>query len=1357
MAPKLLIHAPMFLKQLRKQFLLILTSLFVLMIVKISSADTITWTNTAGGSWSDGINWDLHRVPASDDDVLITLDGTYAITVANAVQAEARNVTIGAINGTQSLVLTNSTDFLVQQNLTVQTNGVCLVGHQINFGQMFVSGKLFWLSGTLGGPLTVQTNGNLTITGGTSKGMQSAITNQGTITWAEPSLFTGGSSVLVNQGLFILQTNLVLGGGANFINSGTILEPSGTTNSLQNVGGNFANGGTMLIQTNASLTLMAMWPYVLNLTDGTVISGPGLLRLDNTSTSSVLNADGTITVDGTFELFNGNLRGNQTWTGSGNFNWIGGTMAGAGITTIGTNFHLNILVPNTKSLDGHTLVNRGTVNWIDGFVGLLNTQSAFINDGLLVCGHFGGFGGSSLPNDSLFQNNGTLLCPADQQAFFLCNCNFTNRGTVTVQSNSVLEFSSSYSDALNFADGTLLNGPGTTQIKDIDLTASGTITVDGTFELAALQFVGGTLKGTQTWTGTGNFNWIGGTMAGAGITTIGTNFNLNISVPNSKSLDGHTLVNHGTVNWIEGVVDTRDAQSTFINDSLLICPSSGGFVASTLNYNSLFQNNGTLLCPADRQQSFFLCNWHFTNSGTVTVQSNSVLEFSSSYSDALNFADGTLLNGPGKTQIKDIDLTASGTITVDGTFELAALQFVGGTLKGTQTWTGTGNFNWTGGTMGQAGITTVGTNFHFNILGTQQKFIDGHTLVNHGTVNWIEDVVYTLDTKSTFINDSLLICPPYGGFAVYASDNSSVFQNNGTLLCPADRQLSFFLCNWNFTNSGTLTVQSNSVLEFSRGNYGSVNFADGTLLNGPGKTQIEDAELIASGTITVDGTFELAAQSYANGTLKGTQTWAGSGNFNWSGGGMAQAGITTVGTNFHFNILGTQQKFIDGHTLVNHGTVNWTEGVIFSQNGPGAFINDSLLICPPYGGFAVSSSDNSSVFKNNGTLLCPANRQLSFFLCNWNFTNSGTLTVQSNSVLEFTRGSYGSLNFADGTLLNGPGKTQIEDTDLTASGTITVDGTFELAGHSFASGTLKGTQTWAGSGKFNWTGGTITAPGITTLSDNFHLNIQGTDQKNLNNHTLYNRGNITFSSVLFGSTNAIINNAGLFNLDNFCSFASADGTAGFNNLSGGTIGTPGTNVPPSQIYCTMNWAFANAGVLALNSGTFNITPVYSPAASSTHHFTLNSYSPGSSSGLLNLGAFTPAGTLEIALGNGLVVTNGSTFQFITYTSHTGTFTSQALPSLPASLSWELDYQPTALILKAISAPLELKSAQKLADGSFQITAAGSTGSAYVIETSTNLVNWAALQTNNAANGTVEFLDSSATNFSKRFYRMRMGN
>lgn len=48
--------------------------------------------------------------------------------------------------------------------------------------------------------------------------------------------------------------------------------------------------------------------------------------------------------------------------------------------------------------------------------------------------------------------------------------------------------------------------------------------------------------------------------------------------------------------------------------------------------------------------------------------------------------------------------------------------------------------------------------------------------------------------------------------------------------------------------------------------------------------------------------------------------------------------------------------------------------------------------------------------------------------------------------------------------------------------------------------------------------------------------------------------------------------------------------------------------------------------------------------------------------------------------------------------------------------------------------------------------AGGTGLRYLFEGSTNLVNWNWLGVRSYATGNIQFTDSSATNYPKRFYR-----
>lgn len=64
--------------------------LLTLFIVEVSGA-MVSWTNTAGGSWSVPANWSSGAVPAQDDDVSITTEGNHTFTLnVNASMAGLR-------------------------------------------------------------------------------------------------------------------------------------------------------------------------------------------------------------------------------------------------------------------------------------------------------------------------------------------------------------------------------------------------------------------------------------------------------------------------------------------------------------------------------------------------------------------------------------------------------------------------------------------------------------------------------------------------------------------------------------------------------------------------------------------------------------------------------------------------------------------------------------------------------------------------------------------------------------------------------------------------------------------------------------------------------------------------------------------------------------------------------------------------------------------------------------------------------------------------------------------------------------------------------------------------------------------
>jgi ASPIC and UnbV/FG-GAP-like repeat/Immunoglobulin domain len=67
--------------------------------------------------------------------------------------------------------------------------------------------------------------------------------------------------------------------------------------------------------------------------------------------------------------------------------------------------------------------------------------------------------------------------------------------------------------------------------------------------------------------------------------------------------------------------------------------------------------------------------------------------------------------------------------------------------------------------------------------------------------------------------------------------------------------------------------------------------------------------------------------------------------------------------------------------------------------------------------------------------------------------------------------------------------------------------------------------------------------------------------------------------------------------------------------------------------------------------------------------------------------------------------------------------------------------------------IRFTAAEPSTTGAIQLSASGAPGLRYVFEASTNLLSWTKLGARTNVNGTVEFLNSKATNFNQRFYRL----
>jgi len=75
-------------------------------------------------------------------------------------------------------------------------------------------------------------------------------------------------------------------------------------------------------------------------------------------------------------------------------------------------------------------------------------------------------------------------------------------------------------------------------------------------------------------------------------------------------------------------------------------------------------------------------------------------------------------------------------------------------------------------------------------------------------------------------------------------------------------------------------------------------------------------------------------------------------------------------------------------------------------------------------------------------------------------------------------------------------------------------------------------------------------------------------------------------------------------------------------------------------------------------------------------------------------------------------------------------------------------------LSIINPPLQFVGYRVETNG-FQAQLVGPVGGKYVVLASTNLKDWLPISTNLAPNGTLNFIDSKASNYSRRFYRAQL--
>src|ERR1051325_7615357 len=609
-----------------------------------------------------------------------------------------------------------------------------------------------------------------------------------------------------------------------------------------------------------------------------------------------------------------NLNANFTAGGTGNIqgelNWTGGQLSGPGILTVGASGQMNISGTNAKALAA------GVVN--QGIITLLTTnfaatsQAAFTNNGLFVIQTNGAVDFAA--TNSRFVNFATLKKSATGgSAALQVGGVFSNTGTILVEGSDRLELSGSSDAAMTLAAGTTIPGPGMFALTGGSLTADATLNVNGTFELS-----GGTLHGSPPWTGTGSVNWIGGAL-NVGTATVASGFSLNLMGSGGKSLSGQ-LTSDGTINWLGTGALNGSAGARIGNSGILLLQTN-----CTLGGNGTFMNSGTILRPAaSGTNSLNWGTWATTNSGTIQVESNSILRLIGSAT--ASFLDGTVLTGGGTIRL-EAPLRGNGTIFVGGAMELFRATIVGDTL-----WTGPGQLIWNYCQF-TSGSSTFASNFQVNVVRNtgltnafDAKSVRDHRMTNYGTIDWAPEAVQmemvTTTTNSLMVNNGVVIVR---SDCVWAG--SGGFVNNGTILVPSNSGVVTFGAG-KFTNSGSLIVETNSTLttydyvHYSPPYYpDTISLLTGTIVAGAGSTRLYANSITGGGTIAVDGVLEMHG-----GPTTGDFLWTGQGTLNWYL-------PVTLGGHFTFapgfrcvfaNTTPTNQPgplTVSAFTLTNHGTV----------------------------------------------------------------------------------------------------------------------------------------------------------------------------------------------------------------------------------------------------------------------------------------------------------------------------------------------------------------------------------------------------------------------------------------------------
>ncbi len=651
---------------------------------------------------------------------------------------------------------------------------------------------------------------------------------------------------------------------------------------------------------------------------------------------------------------------------------------------------------------------------------------------------------------------------------------------------------------------------------------------------------------------------------------------------------------------------------------------------------------------------------------------------------------------------------SGGSLSISATAQISnAFTFSGGALSGSGDVLLSGPSTWTGGTMSGPGATNITVSGTLVISGTVAKTLNSRILNNAGSVIW-------RGTGNLDMNNGAVINNLAGG--LFDAQNDAVLYW-GVGVAPTFNNAGLFRKS---AGAGTTTVLGG--VTFSGGN---VEVLTGTLsLAGSGTTVTGGVFTVASGAVldlgsrTYVGNFTgsgAGAVRVSSGTL---QVGAGGATFNfpgslfqWTGGALSGPGILTNSSTL--NLGGASSKTLSDLTLTNAGNVLWSGAGAINLNN-GAVVNNlasGIFEAQDNASIAWGGAGAAPTFNNAGLVRKSGGTGTTTFGSNLTFSGgnvevlTGTLSLAGNN----TTTTGGNFTVASGAVLDLTGGfTRVYVGNYTGTGA----GTVRLGGGTLQVGAGGATFNFPGS-LFQWTGGTLSGPGI--LTNTSTLNLSGANAKGLSSLSLNNAGSVVWTgtgninlsngSVLNNLANGIFeaqdnasiawggfgaagmfNNAGLVRKSAgagtttfgsnvaFTNTATVNAQAGVMNFAGsyrqitGTTSLSGGNIAGSTLNI-QGGSLSGAGLITATvaitgqvnpgglgvAGVLTITGNYIQAAAGVLNAELGGLSSTQYDRLAISGSATLTGTLDVSLINAFVPSTNDSFQVMTYGSRTGMF------------------------------------------------------------------------------------------------------